>query len=216
MGKLEFADYIKNHKWTFAIDSEHRDIRLSDKSMEVIESWKKFPSNKNFSEISRYIQFMYQKDSPLVSKFRDVKARRRAAITESGLTGDLAECILSMTDPTGLEDKDKDKLKFGQIVAMIVDFLMYQNDRLWARICIHESLFVEYSNVAMTGIKTVNNDKDLVAATNAKETTRKALNSVGEELDALYEKFLNHDTELEEVVKEQYRFTPEGISKKIQ
>jgi hypothetical protein len=209
---VKFADYIKNHEWTFKIECEHADIRLCDPTMEKIQAWKEFPQNKNFTELSRYIQFMYQKNSPLVPKFRDVKKRREVAIEESGLKGKIAECVLLMTD---VSDSDKDPYKFSMVVDMILGFLMFQNDKLWTRICIHESLFLEYSKILMTGIKTVNSDKDLVAATNAKKVTRSEFNDVGIELEALYEKFFNGDKEIVEKIKEDYRFTPENISRKI-
>jgi len=181
--------------------------------MNEIESWKKFPSGKNFDEIALYIMFMYQKDSPLVKKFSDVTKRREEAIKESGISGQMAESLKYMSIDPGEKDKPNPlKKTFDQIIKMIVDFLMYQNDVDWSVICLLESLFVEYSTILITGISNVNNDKDLVAATNAKKVTREELMRVKDDLKQLKNEFYNGDTELIDVVEKKIRFTPEGIS----
>lgn len=210
---MDLATTLKDHKWIFNIKCEHRDLRLSDDRMNEIESWKKFPSGKNFDEIALYIMFMYQKDSPLVKKFSDVTKRREEAIKESGISGQMAESLKYMSIDPGEKDKPNPlKKTFDQIIKMIVDFLMYQNDVDWSVICLLESLFVEYSTILITGISNVNNDKDLVAATNAKKVTREELMRVKDDLKQLKNEFYNGDTELIDVVEKKIRFTPEGIS----
>lgn len=213
-GQMELATYLKEHKWVFNIECEYNNLRLcNEKMMEELKSWKDF-KGKNFNEIALYILFMYQKDSPLVKKFSDVKKRREEAIKESGLDGELAESLQLMCIDPGEKDKPNPlKKTFDQIIKMIVDFLMYQGDVDWSLICILESLFVEYSTILITGISNVNNDKDLVAATNAKKVTREELMRVKDDLKQLKNEFYNGDMDLADVAEKKLRWTPEGISK---
>jgi|GEM_PF-2025017 len=211
---MDLATNLKAHKWLFNIDGEHRDFRLSDKRIEDIKSWKDYPNNKQFNEIMLYILFMYQEDSPIVKKFSgDLGKRREEAIKESGLSGELAECMQLMTVDPGGEIENPMKKIFDKVIKMILDFLMYQGDIDWANICIFESLFLEYSTILMKGISNVKNDKDLVAATNAKKVTLEEYMKVTEALKETKNRFYNGDTSLQAVAEKKMRFTPEGISK---
>lgn len=213
---MELATYLEKHKWIFNITCEHADLRLCDKRMETIKSWKDFPSGKGFNEIALYIMFMYQLDSPLVKKFPELNKRREEAIKESGLHGEMAECLKTMTIDSEVEGKSNPLKKvFTKAIDMIMGFLMYQGDIEWASICIYESLFVEYSATLLTGISNVKNDKDRVAAVNAKKVTMEEYMKVKDALKEAKNRFYNGDSDLQDVVEKKNKFNPESISKML-
>jgi len=210
---MELATYLKDHKWIFNIECDFKDFRLCDKRIENIKSFKEFPPNKDFNEILLYILFMYQKDSPLVKKYTsDLKKRREEAVKESGLEGGMAECLTLMTVEPGEDSENPLKKTFDKVVKMILEFLMYQGDLDWANICVFESLFLEYSTILLTGISNVKNDKDLVAATNAKKITMEEYMKVSEALKETKNRFYNGDSDLQNVAEKKMRFTPEAIA----
>lgn len=198
---MKLPDYISNHKfhWDIVGADDTRDFRNVFKDMEDLKSWKKDPPGGQFNEIVKYILFMYDKGTPFTRKFNDLNKRKEAAVKFSGLEGKVKTEMLNLSN--------------DHHVDMIVDFLMLQGDKLWAVICIHENLFAEYSGVLLKNIELINNDKDLVAGTNLKEKTRESLIKVQVELESLYNKFYNHDVELQETVQKKVRMTPEMISK---
>lgn len=218
MKKIEFASFVSENTFSFKIDENELDLRLSNPEMNQIPSWEAYPSkafdkkddegkvirNKNkredFNGIVLYIIFMFDKRSSFNSKFLDVEKKRIAAIHEAQLSDSLTSNVL-------LNDNE-------EIIAMIVDFLKYQNSKLWTEICVYESLFFEYANLLFKGINE-SRDKDLVSATNAKAKIREEFSSVRVQLDKLYEKFYNGDKVLEEKATEVVRFSPESVAKKL-
>ena len=149
---MNLPDYIKNTEFVFDISSLEHDLRITNPKMEEMPSWKKHKNSKDFNGKVLYILFMYDKKSPFIKKFPDLETRRKNAINESGIEESI---VTEMTD----------KL----FVSMISEFLRYQNDRLWALICMNESIFLQYSNILMQTTDDVRGDKDLVQTIKLKE-----------------------------------------------
>ncbi len=208
---MELATFIKEAKFTFDISNPSLDLRLCDTRMEEIPSWKDYPSkkydyeddsgkkvrNKNprnaFNGIVLYIVFLYDKKSPFHKKFQDTKKKKEEVIRESGISVDI--------------DNE-------EVLDMSVDFLMYQNDKLWTEICVHESLFAEYTGILLKPMNE-SKDKDLIAATNAKQKTREEFSSIRVKLESLYLEFFGGDKELLEKAQKTSRFKPENIGRVI-
>ncbi len=208
---MELATFIKEAKFTFDIDDPKLDFRVQDARMEEIPSWKEYPSkkydheddsgkkvkNKNprnaFNGIVLYIMFLYDKKSPFHKKYQDLKKKRDEAIKESGISVDVNN---------------------EEVLDMTVDFLMYQNDKMWTEICVHESLFSEYTGILLKPMNE-SKDKDLIAATNAKQKTREEFSSIRVKLDSLYLEFFGGDKDLLEKAQKTSRFKPESISRAL-
>lgn len=169
------------------------------KIVETIDGKKivKVPQNKreDFNPIVRYILFMYDKKSPLHKKFLNISSKKANAIELSGIKEELIEN--------------------DEVIDMIVEFLAYQNDKLWAVICTNENLFLEYMAVLNTRLDNFNTDKDIVGTLKIKEEVRKYLDSLRLSLDAQYEEFYSGDKDLKEKVEKTRRLRPETVSMKL-
>jgi len=209
-------DLIKNTNLIFPLQQcekpgcNHAVYKLCFPDMERMPSWDKYPnkafqekdkdgkiiksSNKraDFNAIVEYILLAYDKKSPLIAKFQSFEKRRDVALSESKMP--------------------KDLLNHDEITAMIVDFLMYQNDKLWTLIVTNENIFIEYIHVLNTKTSDLS-DKDVAQTLTNREKIREYLGKITTDLELLYEKFYNGDRDLQEVVeKKRVRFTPEGIA----
>lgn len=197
--KVEFPSWITEAKFAFEIDQSGMDMRLSNPKMNELPSWKKHPNNSQvFNSKVFYILFMYDKSSPFLKKFSDLEIRRQKSIEESGVNKEL---VTEMTDP--------------DFVNMVVEFLRFQNDRLWFIICQNESIFMQYSTILMQNSFEVKDDRDMVTVLTLKEKVRENIMKVDADLTMLYEKFYNGDKVLEEKSAETVRFTPESVAKKL-
>ena len=197
--KLEFPNWITEVKFAFELDQSGMDMRLKNPRMNEMPSWKRHGNNSHvFNSKVFYILFMYDKSSPFLKKFNDLELRREKAIQESGVDGNL---VTEMTD-----------LDF---VNMVVEFLRFQNDRLWFIICQNESIFMQYSTILMQSTFDVKGDKDFVNTLTLKEKVRENIMKVDADLTMLYEKFYNGDKLLEEKATDVVRFSPESVAKKL-
>jgi hypothetical protein len=209
---MQLATSITEAKFRFGISENEMDLRLSAKDMEDIPSWKDYPSkkyswtddkgkkhpNRNprnaFNKIAMYILFLYDKNSPFHKKHQDIKKKKEMAILESGISPELVDN--------------------EEVLEMTVDFLMFQNDKLWTEIVVHESLFSEYTGILLKPMNEAK-DKDLVAATNAKQKTREEFSNVRVHLEKLYNEFYLGDKEVLEKANKNSKLSPESISKAI-
>lgn len=197
--KVEFPNWISEAKFAFELDGSGMDMRLSNPKMNELPSWKKHDNNAQvFNSKALYVLFMYDKNSVFLKKFSDLEIRRQKAIEESGVN---AELVTEMTDP--------------HFINMVIDFLKFQNDRLWFIICQNESIFLQYSTILMQNTFDVKGDKDLVQTITLKEKVRENIMKVDADLTMLYEKFYNGDKVLEEKATEVVRFSPESVAKKL-
>lgn len=204
-----YEPWIDQAKFAFDIKYPLNFI-LKNPEMESMLSWKKYPDikyqiktddgkiiqkqNKRdlFNSIVKYILFVYDKNSPFHKRFPSLTRRREEAIIQSGMPEEL--------------------MTHDEIVSMIIDFLVYINDKLWSVICTNENLFVEYMSILNSDLDNFNSDKDLVSTIQAKEKVRESLEKVMNSLEAYYDKFYNGDKDLQEIVSKKPRLTPEKMS----
>jgi hypothetical protein len=191
------AEFIKKSTFCFDINNLYPtdDYLVEIPQMQEIPSWRNYEGD-HFNEIVRFILYLYDKGSAFKEKFKDFDARKKQAIIEAGAEG------------LGLEDYS------DQIVEMVSDFLRYQNDKLWTLICINEAVFQEYSEILITKLDKVNNDKDLITAVTTKEKVREYLDKTRSDLEAYLLEFYAEDKQAEEKHQKMVRFSPESISKK--
>ncbi len=212
---MTYPDFIKSTKFTFNFHScdlpacPHRDFRLCCPEMEQIPSWGKY-KGKDFNEVALYIMLMYdkkayEKGTKMHDKFSEFKKRLTMAVECSGIDEKTIKLIRE-GDEKGADQK---------YITLIVDFLKYQNSRLWTLICAAENSFHEYTQIIMSKQSLFNNDKDLLAAYSGKEKIREFLHKVAIDLDSYYDKFYNGDEEGQEIIQKKIRFTPESISRNI-
>ena len=162
--------------------------------MEVMPGWKYY-EGPDFNNVVNYILLMYDKGSLMTQKFQDFMERKEMAIVESGISQEVLEDDATM-------------------IQMISEFLRYQNDKLWTLICINESIFQEYSELVMTRVDKVNNDKDLITAVTTKEKVREFMDKTRRDLVAYCEEYYSGDKEVEEKHQKLVRFSPESIGKR--
>lgn len=195
-----------------SFESEETDYRNCSPNLDEIPSWKNYPDKKHeiiedgkivvkrnkksdFNSIIRYILFVYDKKSPFHKKFNNISAKKQNAINFSGINESL--------------------LKHDEVIEMIIDFLLYQNDKLWSVICTNENLFTEYMTVLNTKLENFNSDKDIVETLTKKEKVRGFFEKLCSDLDVQYDTFYNGDKDLQEDTQKKRRLTPETVSRKL-
>lgn len=156
--------------------------------------WWEYYEGKHFNEIVNYTLLMYDKGSLLVEKQKNISERKKIAVEESGIPEEI------------LEDED-------MMLNMISSFLRFQNDKLWTLICVNEAMFQEYSEIVLTKLDRVNNDKDLITAVTTKEKVREYMDKTRRDLVAYLDEYYAGDKELEENHQKLVRFSPESISR---
>lgn len=188
------ADFVAKSEFVFDIlphigCKDYREVVPS-----ILEiPWFEYYEGDNFNSILNYILLMYDKGSLLVEKQKNVAERKKIAIMESGIREDFV-------------DSD-------EMIEMISAFLRYQNDKLWTLICVNEAMFQEYSEIVITKLDRVNNDKDLITAITTKEKVREYMDKTRKDLEAYLNEFYAGDKELEEIHQKMVRFSPESISR---
>ena len=156
--------------------------------------WWEAYDGPNFNQIVNYILLMYDKGSLLVEKQKNISERKRVAVEESGIPQEI------------LDDEEL-------MLEMISSFLRFQNDKLWTLICVNEAMFQEYSEIVLTKLDKVNNDKDLITAVTTKEKVREFMDKTRKDLVAYLDEYYAGDKEIEESHQKIVRFSPESISK---
>jgi hypothetical protein len=192
-------EYIKEHSFSF--DVVNSETPYQD-HLEMPVSLRKVRA-KNFDTALRYIVFLYDKTSPLVKKHQNFEERKKSAMNLA-CWGEVSESWIEEV----LNNREE------KVVEMIIEFLKYQDDKLWSSIITNEELFLEYTKTLFKPIELISSDKDLIQATTIKEKIRESQSKVRVELKGLYEEFYNGDKKLDEAVKVK-KFSPEYLARKI-
>lgn len=119
---------------------------------------KQYPIFKDFQhekkkEILRYIELVYDKDSPLAKQVFDIADLKYRAAIDAGLNPDNPD----VKEIFALENKE---------VAALIDFYLtrVQNNYQWTNLMTNLELFVEYTSRVRQPISTeLDEDKQLVA-----------------------------------------------------
>jgi hypothetical protein len=156
-----------------------------------------FKNSKDFNHIMRYIFFMYDHKSPLIKQTKVLKTRKQWAESLS----DLSERIGKERAEEVVNNDDPD------VVAIIIEYLIDHQPVKWTMLCSYEQQFEEFQTTLMQKTSNVKDDKDLVAAVNAKSALLEKSDKISERIVVLYQEVFTD--EFAEVAKTYTRTSPE-------
>lgn len=159
-------------------------------------------------KLIKYIICVYDYNSPIVMKHRDLKVRKQQAAEFSGyeVMSDSMEGIYSLSDTNVLKCVDTFLKKFI-------------HNRTWYMICANESIFWEYGQRMLQPVGNKDeggkqlSEKDLIAAMQAKTKLSEDMQGLDDRLDVQYkrlyggeivDKFLSSATTPERMAKERF------------
>jgi hypothetical protein len=141
----------------------------------------------NRNKVIKYIAALYSAKSELVITYKeDMIIRMEEAAKFAGFEKKEMERVRH----------DLFELNNNKIVKMIMRFLLIQNVRLWTAICSIERSFYKTNEQLMTPLDKDNGDKDNYGALVKENPLRAAIIEMTEQLDSLYDKLFNDNTEL--------------------
>jgi hypothetical protein len=164
----------------------------------------------NRNKVIRYINALYSAKSELVRTYKDdLQIRKEEAAAHAGFEKKEMDQVKN----------DLYELKNEKIVKMIMRFLIIQNVRLWTTICSIEQSFYQTSELLMSPLDQEGQDKDKYQAAVKQKPLRSELIDMTEQLDALYDKLFNDNSDL----KSQYdkddqlrrHLNPEQVAAKL-
>lgn len=145
--------------------------------------------NTNWQKMVRYVVFMYTKGTPLVNEFpSDLKARKEAALIESGYKRDVQE---NWDD----EAKQLMDVKLEDVFRAIMAFLRHQKHMLWTEIVVCEQELYDYQSARFKPLDKKEDDKDIYAAAKNKGALKELCDTLRKSLDTLYEQFYGDSKE---------------------
>jgi len=178
----------------------------------------KAPSREWKNAIVKYIGFMYDPKSELISEYpRNLDKRKEAAAERSGF-------VREKSNENRWKDSYRKYMKVDQeVVPMILAFLRDHNNMIWTAIVTTEQELEEYTELRWEKIKKVKlkggrkkkdeedeplqtttdiDDKDLFEATNKKEKLMDACQKRIIYLEELYEKFFRDNADVQKAVRD--------------
>lgn len=166
--------------------------------------------------IIRYIVFLYSKESPFISAFKDVGSRMRECAKEAGYDIVKDEATVKKlfefkVDQVEGEDGEDENPHDVEFVNMVIDYLKHQNDLTWAMIVSNEQTFYEYQEALVQSVNLFKNDRDKLSAIQVKTKLMEDSDAIAERLDKYYKKIFSDDTIIKRVKQ---AYTPENIAKK--
>jgi hypothetical protein len=196
---MDDADFSK---MKFAVNKPKPTDDLLKKvpSLSLVKQFAICESN-NRDKMIRYCLYMYDSGSPLISMFPDIKQRKIEAATISGFTKDEDEEIMKLYT-----------FENSEFLKMVHEFLVYQNNRVWAMIVSSEQTFYEYQQKLLKPVTDADGDKNLLQATQIKSKLMEDCDSINQRLEGYYRKFYGDDEELVKKSDSFRRFTPEDIA----
>lgn len=163
-------------------------------------------NNNIDNKLMKYIIVLYDYNSPIVIKFRDLKVRKQQAAEFCGydLYSETTNRIYNLSEDYILEAVDMFLKKFI-------------HNRTWYMICSNESIFWEYGKRMLKPVGGEDeggrklSEKDLIAAMQAKTKLSEDMAAIDERLDAAYKRlygdeninrFINKSTTPESIARE--------------
>lgn len=196
-----------------SIDSSFKDLyfpidKLEDENYRSIEGIKEFeqisyvliPKNERIKTI-KFIIFMYDKNSPLVSAYSEIKARKKKAL-------ELLDINLKNNNElyhklTQFEDEG--------LIEVVAQMLRKQNDSIFS-ILVSQEIFLEECLRKVLQPLEVTDDKKGLEALEKKAKISEAMEKVVDRIEKYRSKFFRNDEELETKVRNTALFTPESIA----
>jgi hypothetical protein len=165
-------------------------------------------------KLIRYIVFLYSKESPFVSAYKELGQRMRECAREAGY--DLVEdkSIVDKLFQFKVEtigEEEEENPQDVEFVNMVIDFLKNQNDLTWSMIVSNEQTFYEYQEALVQSVNLFKNDRDKLSAIQVKTKLMEDSDAIAERLDKYYKKIFSDETVIKRV-KQSY--TPENIAKR--
>lgn len=147
----------------------------------------------DFSRVTKYVIYLYDKDSDLIHEFsNNLQARKDAAAVEAGFERHNGKWPKHVQDIMDVKDKE--------VNSAIMAFLRDQKHYVWAEICVtsqelDEFQALRFSSVSKKGKN--NSDSDIIDAANKKEKLKAACESRIKSLETLYKQFFEDNRELQ-------------------
>lgn len=175
-------------------------------------AFKKLRARADYNRLTKYILFLYDKDSDLTQEFpKNLQGRKDAAATESGYERTGGKWPKQIQDVMDVKDKDSN--------SAILAFLKIQKHYIWTEIVVTQQELDEFQALRFASIKKGKNtaESDVIEAANKKEKLKQACESRIKSLEGLYRQFYEdhkdlQTAEFDEVITPE---TAERIMKKI-
>jgi hypothetical protein len=152
----------------------------------------------------RYVLLMYDVNSPLRQNHPELGKRKQFAASLAGY--DLAK-----DDVTALFDFKINDEPYEELLDMIINYLKYQNNWVWAMIVSNEQAFFEYNRRVMMPVEG-SKDKDILQAINIKTQIMSSQDEIYQRLQKYYRDLSGGDGSLEEAITTRKRLRPEEIA----
>ncbi len=152
----------------------------------------------------RYVLLMYDVNSPLRQNYPELGKRKQFAASMAGY--DLAK-----DDVTALFDFKINEEPYEELLDMIINYLKYQNNWVWAMIVSNEQAFFEYNRRVMMPVEG-NRDKDILQAISIKTQIMNSQDEIYQRLLKYYRDLSGGDASLEESITTRKRLRPESIA----
>jgi len=149
----------------------------------------------------KYLVFMYDKNSPLVSQYSEVRARKQKAL-------ELANVVKS-EDPYLYE-----KLMLfedADLIQIAAQMLRKQNDSIFSMLVSQEIFFDECLKKVLQPLE-IEDDKKGLEALEKKAKISEAMEKVADRIEKYKSKFFRNDDDLEKKIRNVVAFTPESIA----
>lgn len=151
----------------------------------------------------QYFVLMYDKGSPLISRYTDLDVRKDKAFEIAGFDKYRATEVM---DSLRALDNDAD-------VILIAQMLKKQADHSLSFLISQEELFYELLNHVMDPINKEESDKDKMDALIKKSKLSEEMESISDRIEKYRARYFRGDSDLEKKVRKTFRFNPEGLAK---
>jgi hypothetical protein len=164
----------------------------------------------NRNKVIRYVNALYSAKSDLVRTYKDdLQIRKEEGAIYAGFDSKEMPRV----------EEELFQLRNEKIVRMIMRFLIIQNVRLWTTICSIEQSFYQTNELLMTPLNLEGEDKDKYGAAVKQKPLRAELIEMNEQLDALYDKMFNDNSDLKEKFNKddqlKRHLNPEQVASKL-
>jgi len=196
-----------------SIDSSFKDLyfpidKLEDENYRSIEGIKEFepisyvliPKSERIKTI-KFIIFMYDKNSPLVSAYSEIKARKKKALE-----------LLDINLKNNNELYHKlSQFEDESLVEVTAQMLRKQNDSIFSMLVSQEIFFDECLKKVLQPLE-IEDDKKGLEALEKKAKISEAMEKVADRIEKYKSKFFRNDDDLEKKIRNVVAFTPESIA----
>lgn len=170
-----------------------------------LKSYKEFSEYKDKEKnlVFRYVFFCYDKNSPLIKLYPDLKKRKEMALDLAGF---------SRATSGNFSEKLSDIMAFNneKVSDAIFCFLQLQRHRVWMMIVSTEQAFDEYQRLILNPVsdtigtgqnKEELGDKDILSAATTKSKLMQECEEMNKRIDLYYKELFGDNNDLKEIVK---------------